>query len=99
MDITKSKEDDVSCMKKIEYLSKKISDLIMLDKYEQVSILDRERLNLIKQFKNIDNKQFRIIVSNINDNILKDKKNIETKLNSLKSDRTKFIKRFKAYNY
>ena len=62
MNITKSKEDDVSCMKKIEHLSKKISDLIMLDKYEQVSILDKERLNLIKQFKNTDNKQFKIIV-------------------------------------
>ena len=41
-------------MKKIENLSKKISDLINLGKYDQVSNLDKERLDLIKKFN--DNK-------------------------------------------
>lgn len=99
MDTTNSDDNDNNFMKKIEELSNTISNLITLGKYEKISILDEKRLDLIKKFKNKDNKQFRIIVSNINDNILRDKKNIEIKLNHLKSDRIKFIKRFKAYNY
>ena len=90
---------DILSMKKIENLSKEISDLINIGKYENIEDLDKLRLELIKKFNDKNNKYFRKIVSNINANNIKNIEKIESKHKDLKIERSNFIKRFKAYNY
>lgn len=86
-------------LNQIENLSKQISDLINLGYYSRIEDLDRIRLELIKNFTDKNNKNFQNLVKKIS---LKNTENIsqlETKLISLKDEKSKFIKRFKAYNY
>jgi hypothetical protein len=86
-------------LNEIENLSKQISDLINLGNYSQIEELDRTRLELIKNFKGKNNKNFQGLVKKLS---LKNTENItqiESKLISLKDEKSKFIKRFKAYNY
>ena len=86
-------------LNQIENLSKQISDLINLGDYSRIEDLDRIRLELIKNFKDKNNKNFQILVKKLS---LKNTENIsqlESKLISLKDEKSKFIKRFKAYNY
>ena len=86
-------------LNEIENLSKQISDLINLGNYSQIEELDRIRLELIKNFTDKNNKYFQNLVKKIS---LKNTENIsqlESKLISLKDEKSKFIKRFKAYNY
>ena len=86
-------------LNEIENLSKQISDLINLGNYSQIEELDRTRLELIKNFKDKNNKNFQVLVKKLS---LKNKESItqiESKLISLKDEKSKFIKRFKAYNY
>jgi hypothetical protein len=86
-------------LNEIENLSKQISDLINLGNYSQIEELDRTRLELIKNFKDKNNKNFQGLVKKLS---LKNTENItqiESKLISLKDEKSKFIKRFKAYNY
>ena len=86
-------------LNEIENLSKQISDLINLGNYSQIEELDRTRLELIKKFKDKNNKNFQGLVKEL---FLKNTENItqiESKLISLKDEKSKFIKRFKAYNY
>jgi len=86
-------------LNEIENLSKQISDLINLGDYSLIEDLDRTRLELIKNFKDKNNKNFQILVKKLS---LKNTENItqiESKLISLKDEKSKFIKRFKAYNY
>lgn len=86
-------------LNQIENLSKQISDLINLGNYSLIEDLDRTRLELIKNFKDKNNKNFQILVKKLS---LKNTENIiqiESKLISLKDEKSKFIKRFKAYNY
>jgi hypothetical protein len=86
-------------LNEIENLSKQISDLINLGNYSQIEELDRTRLELIKNFKDKNNKNFQGLVKEL---FLKNTENItqiESKLISLKDEKSKFIKRFKAYNY
>ena len=90
---------DNSELNEIENLSKQISDLINLGNYSQIEELDRTRLELIKNFKDKNNKNFQSLVKKLS---LKNTENIsqlESKLISLKDEKSKFIKRFKAYNY
>ena len=49
--------DDI-CLNQIESLSKQISDLINCGNYDQVKDLDNTRLDLIKNFKDKNNKNF-----------------------------------------
>jgi len=86
-------------LNEIENLSKQISDLINSGNYSQIEDLDRTRLELIKNFKDKNNKNFQGLVKKLS---LKNTENIiqiESKLISLKDEKSKFIKRFKAYNY
>lgn len=86
-------------LNQIENLSKQISDLINLGDYSRIEDLDRIRLELIKNFTDKNNKNFQNLVKKIS---LKNTENItqiESKLISLKDEKSKFIKRFKAYNY
>ena len=86
-------------LNQIENLSKQISDFINLGDYSRIEDLDRIRLELIKNFTDKNNKNFQNLVKKIS---LKNTENItqiESKLISLKDEKSKFIKRFKAYNY
>ena len=90
---------DANQLNEIENLSKQISDLISFGNYSQIADLDRIRLELIKNFNDKSNTDFQNLVKKLS---LKNTENIiqiESKLLSLKDEKSKFIKRFKAYNY
>ena len=86
-------------LNKIENLSKQISDLINLGNYSQVEDLNRTRLELIKNFKDKNNKNFQILVKKLSLKNTENISQINSNLISLKDEKSKFIKRFKAYNY
>jgi|TARA_B100001093_G_C26777943_1_gene993247 hypothetical protein len=86
-------------LNEIENLSKQISDLINLGNYSQIEELDRTRLELIKNFKDKNNKNFQVLVKKLSLKNTESITQIESKLISLKDEKSKFIKRFKAYNY
>jgi len=90
--------DDI-CLNQIENLSKQISDLINLGNYSQIEDLDRTRLELIKNFKDKNNKNFQNVIKKLSFQNTENIDQIESKLISLKDEKSKFIKRFKAYNY
>ena len=83
----------------IENISKQISDLINSGDYSQIETLDKTRLDLIKNFKDKNNKSFQTLIKDISEKNNNDINQIEHKLISLKDEKSKFIKRFKAYNY
>jgi hypothetical protein len=86
-------------LNEIENLSKQISDLINLGNYSQIKELDRTRLELIKNFKDKNNKNFQSLVKKLSLKNTENISQIESKLIKLKDEKSKFIKRFKAYNY
>ena len=86
-------------LNQIENLSKQISDLINLGDYSRIEDLDRTRLELIKNFTDKNNKSFQNLVKKISLKNTENISQIESKLISLKDEKSKFIKRFKAYNY
>lgn len=86
-------------LNQIENLSKQISDLINLGNYSRIEDLDRTRLELIKNFTDKNNKNFQNLVKKISLKNTENISQIESKLISLKDEKSKFIKRFKAYNY
>ena len=90
---------DNSELNEIENLSKQISDLINLVNYSLIEDLDRTRLELIKNFKDKNNKNFQGLVKKLSLKNTENISQIESKLISLKDEKSKFIKRFKAYNY
>ena len=90
---------DNSELNEIENLSIQISDLINLGNYSQIEDLDRTRLELIKNFKDKNNKSFQSFVKKLSLKNTENISQIESKLISLKDEKSKFIKRFKAYNY
>jgi hypothetical protein len=90
---------DNSELNEIENLSKQISDLINLGNYSLIEDLDRTRLELIKNFKDKNNKNFQGLVKKLSLKNTENISQIESKLISLKDEKSKFIKRFKAYNY
>ena len=90
---------DANQLNEIENLSKQISDLINLCNYSQIEDLDRTCLELIKNFKDKNNKNFQSFVKKLSLKNTENISQIESKLISLKDEKSKFIKRFKAYNY
>ena len=90
---------DNSELNEIENLSKQISDLINLGDYSLIEDLDRTRLVLIKNFTDKNNKNFQSLVKKLSLKNTENLSQIESKLISLKDEKSKFIKRFKAYNY
>ena len=92
-------QKDNSDLMQIENISKKISDLINSGDYRQIEALDKTRLDLIKNFKDKTNKNFQTLIIDISKKNNNDINQIEHKLISLKDEKSKFIKRFKAYNY
>ena len=98
--MTNNKNDaDILALTQIENLSKRISDLVNNGQYDKINELNQIRLNHIKNFKNKSDVNFRTIVKVIRKDNIDNIKRIELKLNKVKEERLKFIKRFKAYNY
>ena len=91
------KNSDQSSLKIIEELSKNISNLIYAGDYKKVSELDQLRLKLIKEFNSKNNSEFRSLVLSIGKKNIENIQKIENKFKSLQFERSKFIKRFKAY--
>ena len=95
--INNNKSDEVY-LEKIENLSKKISDLVNTGKFDDITVIDKKRLELIKQFNDYNNKQFQKIITRIDSDNLKNIEKIEKDYKSLKAERSSFSKRLKAYN-
>ena len=89
---------DIFTLRQIETISKKISDLVNNGQCKTIDELNQIRLDLIKSFKNKSDANFRTIVRIIRKDNVENIKKIELKLNKEKEERSKFIKRFKAYN-
>lgn len=95
--INTNRSDEVY-LEQIENLSKKISDLINIGKYENITVIDKKRLELIKNFNDHNNKQFQKMITRIDSDNLKNIEKIEQDYKSLKAERSSFSKRLKAYN-
>ena len=91
--------NDIINLTQIENISKKISDLVNYGQCNKIDELNQIRLDHIKNFKNKSDENFRTIVRNIRKDNVENIKKMELKLNKEKEERSKFIKRFKAYNY
>jgi len=96
--MTNTKRSDEVYLEEIENLSKKISDLINIGKYEDITVIDKKRLELIKSFNDHNNKQFQRIITRIDSDNLKNIEKIEKDYKNLKAERSSFSKRLKAYN-
>ena len=96
--MTNTNRSDEVYLEQIENLSKKISDLINIGKYENITVIDKKRLELIKQFNDYNNKQFQKMITRIDSDNLKNIEKIEQDYKSLKAERSSFSKRLKAYN-
>ena len=96
--MTNTKRSDEVYLEEIENLSKKISDLINIGKYEDITVIDKKRLELIKNFNDHNNKQFQKIITRIDSDNLKNIEKIEKDYKNLKAERSSFSKRLKAYN-
>lgn len=96
--MTNIKRSDEVYLEQIENLSKKISDLINIGKYENITVIDKKRLELIKNFNDYNNKQFQKMITRIDSDNLKNIEKIEQDYKSLKAERSSFSKRLKAYN-
>ena len=97
--MTNTKRSDKVYLEEIENLSKKISDLINIGKYEDITVIDKKRLELIKNFNDHNNKQFQKIITRIDNDNLKNIEKIEKDYKNLKAERSSFSKRLKAYNH
>ena len=97
--MTNTKRSDEVYLEEIENLSKKISDLINIGKYEDITVIDKKRLELIKNFNDHNNKQFQKIITQIDNDNLKSIERIEKDYKNLKAERSSFSKRLKAYNH
>ena len=97
--INNKQDDDVVLLAQIENISKKISELVNHGHYKKIDELNQIKLSLIKNFKNKSDENFKNIINIIRKENIENIKKIEFKLNKSKDERSKFIKRFKAYNY
>ena len=95
--INTSKSDE-AYLEQIENLSKKISDLVNVGKFDDITVIDKKRLELIKNFNDHNNKQFQKMITRIDSDNLKNIEKIEQDYKSLKAERSSFSKRLKAYN-
>lgn len=96
--MTNTNRSDEVYLEQIENLSKKISDLINIGKYENITVIDKKRLELIKNFNDYNNKQFQKMITRIDSDNLKNIEKIEKDYKNLKAERSSFSKRLKAYN-
>ena len=97
--MTNTKSSDEVYLEQIENLSKKISDLVNIGKYDNITVIDKKRLELIKSFNDHNNKQFQRIITQIDHDNLKNIERIEKDYKNLKAERSSFSKRLKAYNH
>ena len=97
--MTNTKRSDEVYLEEIENLSKKISDLVNKGKYDNITVIDKKRLELIKNFNDHNNKQFQRIITRIDSDNLKNIEKIEKDYKNLKAERSSFSKRLKAYNH
>mgnify|MGYP000094084469 FL=1 len=97
--MTNTKRSDEVYLEEIENLSKKISDLINIGKYDNITVIDKKRLELIKNFNDHNNKQFQKMITRIDSDNLKNIEKIEKDYKNLKAERSSFSKRLKAYNH
>ena len=97
--MTNTKKSDEVYLEEIENLSKKISDLVNIGKYDNITVIDKKRLELIKNFNDHNNKQFQKIITQIDNDNLKSIERIEKDYKNLKAERSSFSKRLKAFNH
>ena len=97
--MTNTKMSDEVYLEEIENLSKKISDLINIGKYDNITVIDKKRLELIKSFNDHNNKQFQKMITRIDNDNLKNIEKIKKDYKNLKAERSSFSKRLKAYNH
>ena len=97
--MTNTKKSDEVYLEEIENLSKKISDLVNIGKYDNITVIDKKRLELIKNFNDHNNKQFQKMITRIDNDNLKNIEKIEKDYKNLKAERSSFSKRLKAYNH
>ena len=97
--MTNTKRSDEVYLEEIENLSKKISDLVNKGKYDNITVIDKKRLELIKSFNDHNNKQFQKMITRIDNDNLKNIEKIEKDYKNLKDERSSFSKRLKAYNH
>ena len=97
--MTNTKRSDEVYLEEIENLSKKISDLVNIGKYDNITHIDKKRLELIKNFNDHNNKQFQKMITRIDNDNLKNIEKIEKDYKNLKAERSSFSKRLKAYNH
>ena len=88
---------DKESLLELELLSGQISDFISENKFAEIPLLNKKRMEIIKYFKGSSNKNIKnylqsLLIKN-NDKILL----IEKKKNTLHNENIKFINRFKAY--
>ena len=96
--MTNTNRSDEVYLEQIENLSKKISDLVNIGKFDDITVIDKKRLELIKNFNDHNNKQFQKMITRIDSDNLKNIEKIEQDYKSLKAERSSFSKRLKAYN-
>ena len=84
----------------LENISKKISDLIYKNEFNQISVLDAQRRVLIEKIKDSEIKKNHIKkrIENIVENNIENIKSTENKLLMLSKNHNKFNKRLKAYS-
>ena len=89
-----------SDLEMLENLSKKISDLIHDNEFDNISYLDSQRRLLIEKIKNSEIKRVNIKnrIGQIVENNLENIKATEKKLQDLSKNHNKFKKRLKAYS-
>ena len=97
--MTNTKRSDEVYLEEIENLSKKISDLVNKGKYDNITVIYKKRLELIKSFNDHNNKQFQKMITRIDNDNLKNIEKIEKDYKNLKAERSSFSKRLKAYNH
>ena len=84
----------------LENLSKKISDLIYNNQFNQISEIDKQRRAIIEKIKHSETRHLQI-KSRISDLIINNNEmltNTSNKLKQLTKNREKFSKRLKAYS-
>ena len=84
----------------LENLSKKISDLIYNNEFNQISLLDAQRKLLIQKIKEseIKKNQIQKRICKLLENNLENIKATEKKLQNLSKNQSQFNKRLKAYS-
>ena len=85
----------------LENLSKKISDLIYNNEFDQISFIDAQRRSIIEKIKvrESQNNNDKVRIKNLVENNLVNIKSTEKRLQTLSKNHNKFNKRFKAYSY